>query len=410
MRDMRPIDDQPTMVGGRPLIYMDHAATTPVRPEVLEAMLPYFSQHYGNPSSLYPLADESKKAIDRARRQVADVLGCRRSEVVFTSGGTESDNTAIKGVAMAMRDHGNHIITSNIEHHAVLDTCRDLERQGFDVTYLPVDSDGLVDPDDVGRAITSRTTLVSLMYANNEIGTIQPINEISCVIRGRERELGRPVVFHTDAVQAAQFLELDVSQLGVDLMSLSAHKFHGPKGIGILYVQSDTPLVPLHFGGGQERGIRSGTENVPGIVGAGHALSLAARERAATSQHCIRLRDRLIRGISEETDGCRINGHLVCRLPNNASFTFDQIDGEAMVLALGVAGIAASTGSACTTGAVEPSHVILALGVARERAWGSLRLTLGPENTEAEVEWVIHALSNVVQNISDIRESGVTVS
>jgi cysteine desulfurase len=379
------------------LIYLDHAATTPVRPEVLEAMLPYFSASYGNPSSLYPLAEVSHRAIEHAREQVAEVLNCRAAEVMFTSGGTESDNTAIKGVALSLRSRGNHIVTSSIEHHAVLNVCRYLEGNlGFDVTYLPVDQHGLVNPDDVARAVTDRTALVSIMYANNEVGTIEPIAQISEVVRERAYSLGHPIAIHTDAVQAASFLDLNVQNLDVDLLSLSAHKFHGPKGCGILYVRRGTPFEAIQLGGGQEQGRRSGTENVPGIVGTGVALQLAAQERLSASSHCVQLRDHLIHGVFEGVDDVKLNGHPDHRLPNNANFSFEGIEGEAIVVGLGSQGIAASTGSACSTGSPEPSHVLLALGLIRDLAWASLRLTLGTESLDEDVDRVLQILPRLV--------------
>ena len=379
---------------------MDHAATTPVRPEVLKAMLPYFAEYYGNPASLYPFAEESHQAIDGARSQIASVLNCRPAEVVFTSGGTESDNTAIRGVARALKRRGNHIITSSIEHHAVLNVCRDFEREGFEVTYLPVDQYGLVDAGDVAEAITERTILLSIMYANNEIGTVQPIKTISEAVRERASQIGHEIPFHTDAVQAAGFLELDVDDLGVDLLSLSAHKFYGPKGVGVLFVGKDTPFDPVQLGGGQEHGRRSGTENVAGIVGAGEALRLAADERDSATQYCTRLRDTLVEGAFERINGIAFNGHPTQRLPNNAHFVFDGLEGDALVLGLAVQGIAASTGSACSTGSPEPSHVLLALGMQRELAWGSLRLTSGEDNSENDIDRVLSVLSAVCREMS----------
>jgi cysteine desulfurase len=381
------------------LIYLDHAATTPVRPEVLEAMLPYFSEIYGNPSSLYPLAIKSHQAVETARLQVADVLHCRASEIVFTSGGTESDNASINGVAQALKAQGNHIITSSIEHHAVLNTCRHLERQGFQVTYLPVDKYGIVDPDDVARAVTNRTILVSIMYANNEIGTIEPIREISRAVRERSEHFNTRIPVHTDAIQAAGYLDLDVDELGVDLLSLSAHKFYGPKGCGVLYVRRETPLEPIQLGGGQEHQRRSGTENVAGIVGAGLALQLATGEREITVSHCAHLRDTLIAGMLLRIQGARINGHPYRRLANNAHFVFKELDGEAIVLGLAKLGIAGSTGSACSTGSPEPSHVLEAIGIDRELAWGSLRISLGLQNTIQDVEQLLEALPTVARRI-----------
>lgn len=381
------------------LIYLDHAATTPVREEVLTAMLPFFSKFYGNPSSLYPLARESYKAIERAREQVAEVLNCRPGEVVFTSGGTESDNTAIKGVAQSLKKRGNHIITTSIEHHAVFRVCRDLERNGFQVTYLPVDGHGLVGPDEAARAVTERTILVSIMYANNEIGTLEPIREIAHMVRERASQLGHSIPIHTDAVQAAGFLDLDIQELGVDLLTLSAHKFYGPKGCGVLFVRKGTPLDPLLLGGGQESARRSGTQNVPGIVGTSVALRLAADERAAVSQRCVRLRDRIVEGVLARVSGTTLNGHPTNRLPNNANFAFEGVDGEAVVLALASEGLATSTGSACSTGSQEPSHVLLALGSDRDDAWGSVRFTLGRENTDEDVDLLLTKLPKIIKRV-----------
>ena len=347
------------------MIYMDHAATTPVRPEVMEAMLPYFTERFGNASSLYTLAQQSRMALDEAREAVARVLDSRPSEVVFTSGGSESDNAAIKGAASALMRTGNHIITTSIEHHAVLHTCTFLEDSGFEVTYLPVDNDGLVDPDRLAAAITDKTVLVSVMLANNEIGTIQPIAEMASRVKEIARESRRTIVFHTDAVQAAGYLDINVKTLGVDMLSLSAHKFHGPKGVGVLYVRRGTPFAPQQLGGAQERQRRAGTENMPGIVGTAIALALADREREEASEHCVRLRDRLIEGIQERIPGVRLNGHPTLRLPNNANFSFAGVEGEPVLLGLDFAGVAASSGSACTSGSLEPSHVLLALGPAR---------------------------------------------
>jgi len=383
----------------RRLVYLDHAATTPVDPRVVEAMLPYFSQRYGNPSSLYTLAQEARRAVDEARERVAQVLGARPSEVIFTSGGTESDNAAIKGVAFALRQSGDHIITTSIEHHAVLHTCHWLERFGFRVTYLPVDRQGLVDPQAVVEAITPQTVLVSVMLANNEIGTIQPVGEIARRVKERAAEMGRTIVVHTDAVQAAGFLELRVDSLGVDMLSLSAHKFYGPKGVGLLYVRRGTPFDPQQQGGGQERQRRAGTENVPGIVGMALALSLADQERERVSRHCQRLRDRLIAGIQERIPQALLNGHPTQRLPNNVNFSFPGVEAESVLLGLDMAGIAASSGSACTSASLEPSHVLLALGLTADQAYGSLRLTLGKDNTEEDVEYLLSVLPDLVARL-----------
>jgi cysteine desulfurase len=381
------------------LIYMDHAATTPVRPEVLEAMLPYFSQSFGNPSSIYSLAQDGRKAMDDARDTVAGVLGARMSTIVFTSGGTESDNAAIKGAAFAQREAGNHIVTSSIEHHAVLYSCDQLERMGFEVTYLPVDEYGTVNPDDVGRAITDRTTVVSVMLANNEIGTVQPVADIAGVVKSEARRRGRTIVVHTDAVQAAGLLDLNVAGLGVDLLSLSAHKFHGPKGAGVLYVKRGTPFEPQQLGGGQERHRRSGTENVPLVVGLAEALRLASEERESLSAHCLHLRDKIIAGIRERTDGAHLNGHPTARLANNVNFSFEFVEGEPLLLGLDFAGICASSGSACSSASLEPSHVLTAIGLSPELARGSLRITVGADNTDEEAEYLMTTLHGLVERL-----------
>jgi cysteine desulfurase len=380
-------------------VYMDHAATTPVRREVLEAMLPFFSQSYGNPSGLYMLAQEARQAMDEAREKVAGVLGCRSSEVIFTSGGTESDNMAIKGAALALRETGNHIITTTIEHHAVLHACHFLETLGFQVTYLPVDRFGQVSPNDVLQAMTDRTVVVSIMTANNELGTIQPIADISRLIKEHTHSSRRSIVFHTDAVQAAGALNIDVKDLGVDMLSLSAHKFHGPKGVGILYVRRGTPFTSIQVGGGQERQRRAGTENVAGIAGAAVALALAENERMEVTAHCKALRDKLVTGILDQIPETHLNGHPEMRLPNNANFSFAHVEGEPILLGLDMAGVAASSGSACTSGSLEPSHVLLALGIPADVAIGSLRLTIGRDTTEEEIDYVLTVLPNLVNRL-----------
>ena len=381
------------------LIYMDHAATTPVRPEVLDAMLPYFSTNFGNPSGIYGLAQESRKAIDVARETVAETLDARISEIVFTSGGTESDNTAIRGSALALASTGRHIITTSIEHHAVLHTCHSLEQYGFDVTYLPVDASGLIDPDDVGRAIDDETTLVSVMYANNEIGVVEPISEIADVVKAEARRRGRTIVMHTDAVQAAGYLDLSARNLGVDMLSLSAHKFQGPKGAGVLYIRRGTPFEAQQTGGGQERQRRSGTENVPSVVGMAEALRLAESERNETVPRVKSLRDRIVEAMLERLDGVRLNGHPARRLANNVNFSFDRVEGEPILLGLDLAGISASSGSACSSASLEPSHVLTALGLTAEQAQGSLRLTLGKDNTEEDVDYLLDVLPGLVRKL-----------
>ena len=383
-------------------VYLDHAGTTPLDSKVLEAMVPYFTQRFGNPSSLHSVGQEARYALDEARERVAGVLNCRPREIVFTAGGTESDNAAIHGVATALHETGNHIVTSSVEHHAVLHACQYLESQGFEVTYLSVDADGMVQPEAVYNAINERTTLVTIMYGNNEVGTINPISEIAKSVNRRAEELSRTIVFHTDAVQAAGYLSLDVAELGVDLLSLSGHKFHGPKGTGVLYMKRGSPYLPLIHGGGQERERRSGTENIPGIIGLSVALEAADTVREETSQRCAALRDRIIDSVLQQIPGSRLNGHATQRLPNNANFSFTGVEGEPILLGLDMAGIAASSGSACSSGSLEPSHVLLALGQSAEIARGSLRLTLGRDNTEDEVEYLLGVLVDLVQRLRQL--------
>ncbi|HVU68890.1 MAG TPA: cysteine desulfurase NifS [Ktedonobacteraceae bacterium] len=377
-------------------IYLDHAATTALDRRVLEAMIPYFTTEYGNASSIYTLGRHAMQAIDGAREQVADILNCRPTEVIFTGGGSESDNLALKGLAFTAQKKGKHLITTPIEHHAVLHTCHYLERFGFNTTYLPVDRYGRVDPDEVARAITDQTILVSVMYANNEVGTIEPIAEIGRICRARK------VAFHVDAVQAAGSLPLDVTALNVDLLSLSAHKFYGPKGVGMLYQRQGVRLLPQLQGGSQERGKRAGTENVAGIVGAATALRLAYEDLPETQPRIQALRDRLIAGVLE-LPGSALSGHPSERLPNNASFVFAGIEGESILLSLDLLGFAASTGSACTSGSVDPSHVLLAMGFPEEQLRGSLRLTLGKENTAEDVEAFLTALPGILAKLRGYR-------
>lgn len=379
-------------------IYLDHAATTPLDSRVLTAMLPYLTERFGNPSSIHRLGREARQALDEARESVAEVLNTSPQEIVFTSSGTEADNLAIKGVAQALllEGKGNHIITSAIEHHAVLHTCDYLERLGFQVTRLPVDSYGLVHPEVLAEAIRPETILVSIMYANNEVGTIEPIPELAEVAHRHD------VYFHTDAVQAGGALSLDVEALGVDLLSLSAHKFYGPRGVGVLYVRRGVPLVPQIHGGGQERNRRSSTENIAGIVGLATALRLAQEEREAYNAHCIRLRDRLIAGILERIPSARLNGHPIRRLPNNAHFCFEHVDGESLLVKLDQQGICASGGSACTAGALDPSHVLMAMGVPPEVARGALRLTVGRQNTPEQIERVLDVLAWAIGEVMSV--------
>ena len=383
-------------------IYLDHAGTTAMDPLVLEAMLPYFSQLYGNPSSVHTVGQEARHALDTARERVANVLHCRSNEVVFTSGGTEADNAAIHGAATALQETGNHIITSSVEHHAVLHPCQYLENMGFEVTYLPVDAHGMVSPASIYNAITDRTTLVTVMLGNNEIGSINPISEISAAVKRRADELERTIVVHTDAVQAAGFLELNVRTLGVDMLSLSGHKFYGPKGSGVLFVRRGAPFLPLILGGGQERERRSGTENIAAIVGLSVALELADSARAENSARCTVLRDLIIERVLAEIPGTQLNGHPTERLPNNVNFSFEGVEGEPILLGLDLSGIAASSGSACSSGSLEPSHVLLALGQTAELARGSLRITLGKENTEEEVYYLLKVLSDLVYQLRQL--------
>jgi cysteine desulfurase len=383
-------------------IYLDHAGTTPMDPLVLEAMLPYFSQLYGNPSSVHTVGQEARHALDTARERVANVMHCRTNEVVFTSGGTEADNAAIHGAATALQETGNHIITSSVEHHAVLHPCQYLENMGFEVTYLPVDAHGMLSPEAVYNAITDRTTLVTVMLGNNEIGSINPISEISAAVKRRADELERTIVVHTDAVQAAGFLDLNVRTLGVDMLTLSGHKFYGPKGSGVLFVRRGTPFLPLILGGGQERERRSGTENIAAIVGLSVALELADSARAENSAHCTVLRDLIIERVLAEIPGTRLNGHPTKRLPNNVNFSFEGVEGEPILLGLDLSGIAASSGSACSSGSLEPSHVLLALGQTAELARGSLRITLGNENTEEEVDYLLKVLVDLVYQLRQL--------
>jgi cysteine desulfurase len=380
-------------------IYLDHAATTPLHPEVLDAMLPYLREHHGNPSSIHGAGRRARLGLDEARETVARILGAKPREIVFTGGGTEADNLALKGAAWAASARGRRVVTSSVEHKAVLHACAVLERYGFQVTYLPVDRYGRVDPAEVASAITEHTTVVSVMYANNEVGTIQPIREIGAICRERK------VLFHVDAVQAAGFLPLDVDELQADLLSLGAHKLYGPKGVGALFVRQGTALLPQLSGGSQERQRRAGTENVAGIVGFARALELAQADVAARETENARLaglRDALVAGIGA-IPGSLITGHPDARLPNNASFVLEGIEGGDLVAALDLDGIEASTGSACTTGSADPSHVLLAMGLEPELAHGSLRLTAGRGTTAAEVERTIQVVRAVVDRLRAAR-------
>jgi cysteine desulfurase len=377
-------------------IYMDHAATTPVRQEVIAAMLPFHHEHFGNPSSIYSIARESKKVVESAREIVAKGLSAEPGEIYFTSGGTESDNWALKGIAFANRKKGDHIITSAIEHHAVLHPAQYLERQGFRFTYLPVDPFGLVDPGALEDAITDKTILVSIMTANNEIGTIEPIRELGKISRDHG------VLFHTDAVQAVGHIPISVKDDCIDLLSLSAHKFYGPKGMGALYIRKGTKIDPLLHGGGQERNRRAGTENLAGIVGLAAALDLSIRDMRQEAERLGRLRELLITGILGTIPHTRLNGHPLKRLPGNVNVSVEYVEGESMLLLLDQEGISASTGSACTSGSLEPSHVLLSIGLRHEVAHGSLRLTLGESNTLEDADRVLQVLPRIVGKLREM--------
>lgn len=374
-------------------VYLDNAATTALSPRVLEAMLPYFTQYYGNPSSVHAFGREAKQGLDKARDQVAKALHCDPSEVIFTGCGTESDNTVLLGVAQRYGNKGKHIITTNVEHHAILHTCEYLEKQGYEVTYLPVDQDGLVTAEQVAAAIRPDTILVSIMFANNEVGTIMPIQEIGAVCK----EKG--VLFHTDAVQAVGHIPVDVQAMHIDMLSLSAHKFHGPKGVGALYCRKGIRLPSYIMGGAQEKGRRAGTENVAGIVGLGAAIQLATEQLKENRAKMTALRDRLMAGIQERIPEVKLNGHPTKRLPNNVNFSFKYIEGESILLMLDMNGIAASSGSACTSGSLDPSHVLLALGLPHEIAHGSVRLTLGDETTAEDIDYTIDVLEKTVTRL-----------
>lgn len=374
-------------------IYFDHAATTFVKEEVLNSMYPYFTKSYGNASSIYKLARENKMAIDNSRDTVARILGCKSSEIYFTGSGSEADNWAIKGVAYAKKDKGNHIITSAIEHHAVLHTLQYLEKQGFEVTYLPVNEYGEISLDDLKNAIKDTTILITIMYANNEIGTIQPIAEIGEIAREHK------IIFHTDAVQAVGAVPINIEELNVDMMSMSAHKFYGPKGVGALYVKRGIGLANLVHGGGQEAGKRAGTENVPGIVGMAKALELAYENIDEKVENLSSKRDYIIDRILDEIPYVRLNGSRENRLPGNVNISFKYIEGESLLLMLDNKNIAASSGSACTSGSLDPSHVLLAIGLPHEIAHGSLRISIGEENTQEEIDYLLDVLPKIVETL-----------
>lgn len=375
------------------LIYLDNAATTKLAPEAFEAMQPYFLENYSNPSSVYTFAQKSRSAAEKAREQVAGVIGAKTSEIYFTAGGSEADNWAIKGVAESFKVKGNHIITSKIEHHAVLHTCKYLEKQGFEVTYLDVDAEGRISLEELKQAIKPETILISIMFANNEIGTIQPIKEIGEIARKHN------VLFHTDAVQSFAHVPINVQEMNIDMLSASGHKFNGPKGIGFMYLRNGVKIGAFIHGGAQERKRRAGTLNVPGIVGIGAAAELAALEMSERIKKEICLRDYLIDRVISEIPFVRLNGHRTDRLPNNVNFSFRFIEGESLLIMLDMKGICASSGSACTSGSLDPSHVLLAIGLPHEIAHGSLRLTLSHENTKEELDYVVEQLKGIVDRL-----------
>ncbi len=378
------------------MIYLDNAATTKTAPEVVDAMLPYFSEYYGNASTIYSLGAESKKAMDHARQTIADSLGAKPEEIYFTAGGSESDNWALKATAEAYASKGKHIITTKIEHHAILHTCEYLEKRGFEITYLNVDRDGLISLDELKAAIRPDTILISVMFANNEIGTIEPIAEIGEIAK----EHG--VLFHTDAVQAYAQVPINVDEMHIDMLSASGHKLNGPKGIGFLYIRKGVKIRSFVHGGAQERSRRAGTENIPGIVGLGAAVERAMRIMDTKTRKEIELRDYLIRRLENEIPHCWLNGHRTKRLPNNINFSFLFIEGESMLIMLDMKGICASSGSACTSGSLDPSHVLLAIGLKHEEAHGSLRLTLSEESTKEEMDIVAEEVKKIVQRLRDM--------
>ena len=381
---------------GDRFIYVDHAATTAVKKEVLDAMIPYYTEKYGNPSSIYSIGRESKKAIEEARDKVAAAISAQPKEIFFTGSGTEADNWAIKGVAYANRQKGKHIITSAIEHHAVLHTCQYLESDGFDVTYLPVDENGLIRLDDLKKAIRPDTILITIMFANNEIGTIQPIAEIGQIAKEHK------IYFHTDAVQAMGNVHINVEEMNIDLLSMSSHKFYGPKGIGALYIRKGTKIISFMHGGAQERGRRASTENVAAIVGFGKAIELATSNMDEYNKKLTAFRDRTIDEIQKRVPFIKLNGDRYKRLPGNVNFSFSFIEGESLLLMLDMKGIAASSGSACTSGSLDPSHVLLAIGLPHETAHGSLRISYGDENTDEDVDYILETIPPIVERLREM--------
>lgn len=375
------------------LIYLDNAATTQVYPEVVDAMLPYFTEHYGNPSAIYSFADEAERAVDHARGEVADLIGAKKDEIYFTGGGSESDNWALKATAEAYAAKGKHIITSAIEHHAILHTCEYLEKLGYEITYVGVDENGILKLDELEKAIREDTILISVMFANNEIGSIQPIKEIGEIAKKHK------ILFHTDAVQAYGHVPINVDEYHIDLLSASGHKINGPKGIGILYVRNGVKIESFVHGGAQERGKRAGTHNTPGIVGFGRATTLAKEKMEERTKKEVELRDYLIKRVLDEVPYTKLNGDKVKRLPNNVNFSFQFIEGESLLIMLDQKGICASSGSACTSGSLDPSHVLLAIGLPHEIAHGSLRLTLSDETTKEEIDYTVEAIKTVVERL-----------
>jgi cysteine desulfurase len=380
-------------------IYLDHAATTPIAPEVIDAMKPYFSEKFGNASSLHSFGQEAREAVENSRKIAAKFLNARPAEIIFTSGGTESDNLAIKGIAFANKSKGKHIITSKIEHPAILEPCKWLEQNGFKVTYLNVDRNGLVSPEEVEKAITKDTILVSIMHANNEIGTIEPIEEIGRICKKHK------VYFHTDAVQSFGKIPIDAKRMNIDLLSASSHKIYGPKGIGMLYVNQDVKIEAIQQGGGHEHGLRSGTENVPGIVGFAKAIELAGKTMKSETAREIKLRDKIINEILK-MQGAQLNGHQTQRLPNNINVSIKGIEGESLLVRLNERGIAVSTGSACSTKSLAPSHVLTAIGLSAEQAGSSLRITLGKDNTEENINYVVETLPKIINSLRKISPFG----
>lgn len=377
-------------------VYLDHAATTYVKKEVLDEMMPFFTESFGNPSSIYKLGQENRKAVDLAKERIANAIGATPNEIYFTAGGCEADNWVIKGIAFANMNKGNHIITTSIEHPAIINSCKFLSKHGFEVTFLGVDENGQVKLDELENAIKDNTILISVMFANNEIGTIQPIKKIAEIAKKHN------VYFHTDAVQAVGSLKIDVKELGVDMLSMSGHKFYGPKGIGALYIKKGTKIDSLIHGGGQEQGKRAGTENVPAIVGMGKAIELAYENFDEKNDKIIELRERLINGVLNNIPHVRLNGHRTERLPGNTNFSFSFIEGESLLLMLNMKGVSGSSGSACSSGSLDPSHVLLAIGLDHGTAHGSLRLTLGAETTEDDIDYVLEILPGIVERLREM--------